>query len=190
MARLQGLSSLDARRFRTGRACLDLAHTGGDGPQQVYEILHEPADVARWLGVIAEIDGIIAGAGDVEATVGLRRAVRAAADAATSGQPPPPAARATINRHAARPTVVPALSEGGPTVVEPVEVGAVLSLLARDAIDLFGGPLAVRIRTCAADDCGLFFVDLSRPGTRRWCSMQRCGTRAKVRRYRQRERET
>jgi predicted RNA-binding Zn ribbon-like protein len=59
-----------------------------------------------------------------------------------------------------------------------------LSTLARDAIYLFTGPLAERIRVCAADDCGLLFVDQSRPGGRRWCSMQRCGNLAKVRKHR------
>jgi predicted RNA-binding Zn ribbon-like protein len=69
----------------------------------------------------------------------------------------------------------------------PVEASAAaaLSAIARDVIDLLDGPLGHRIRVCAADDCGLLFVDASRPGTRRWCSMQRCGNLAKVRTHRQ-----
>lgn len=59
-----------------------------------------------------------------------------------------------------------------------------LADLARDAVDLFGSPLAQRIRVSAAADCGLLYVDQSRTGNRQWCSMQRCGTRAKVRAYR------
>ena len=39
---------------------------------------------------------------------------------------------------------------------------------------------------CAAEDCGLLFVDASRPGQRRWCSMERCGNLAKVRGHRAR----
>nr|WP_312856528.1 CGNR zinc finger domain-containing protein [Phytoactinopolyspora halotolerans] len=35
---------------------------------------------------------------------------------------------------------------------------------------------------------GQFLVDTSRPGKRRWCSMQRCGNLAKVRGHRQRSR--
>ena len=41
-----------------------------------------------------------------------------------------------------------------------------------------------RIRECSADDCRLVYLDTSRSGTRRWCSMQRCGNRAKVRTFR------
>ncbi|WP_431965125.1 CGNR zinc finger domain-containing protein [Nocardia sp. bgisy134] len=33
---------------------------------------------------------------------------------------------------------------------------------------------AARIRACTADDCGLLFIDTSRPGHRRWYSMERC----------------
>jgi predicted RNA-binding Zn ribbon-like protein len=38
---------------------------------------------------------------------------------------------------------------------------------------------------CAAEDCAFLFVDASRPGTRRWCSMQRCGNLAKIRTHRE-----
>lgn len=41
-----------------------------------------------------------------------------------------------------------------------------------------------RIRKCAAADCVLHFVDVSRGGDRRWCSMAACGNRSKVRRHR------
>ena len=43
-----------------------------------------------------------------------------------------------------------------------------------------------RLSRCSADDCALVFYDSSRGGTRRWCSMQRCGNRAKVRAHRAR----
>ena len=43
-----------------------------------------------------------------------------------------------------------------------------------------------RVRRCAAADCDRLFLDNSRNGTRQWCSMNRCGSLAKVRRFRQR----
>ncbi|GIN63318.1 hypothetical protein J27TS8_33110 [Robertmurraya siralis] len=43
-----------------------------------------------------------------------------------------------------------------------------------------------RIRICSADDCQWVFVDHSRPGTGRWCSMKACGNRAKNRTFRKR----
>lgn len=38
-----------------------------------------------------------------------------------------------------------------------------------------------RLRACANEECNLFLVDHSRPGTARWCSMATCGNRMKAR---------
>jgi predicted RNA-binding Zn ribbon-like protein len=40
-----------------------------------------------------------------------------------------------------------------------------------------------RIRGCANPECVLWFLDTSRPGTRRWCSMAACGNRDKALRH-------
>ncbi|MEV0900665.1 CGNR zinc finger domain-containing protein [Actinoplanes sp. NPDC049802] len=47
-----------------------------------------------------------------------------------------------------------------------------------------------RIRRCAHPACVLYFFDTSRNGTRRWCSMEACGSRAKAARHYQRHRTT
>jgi predicted RNA-binding Zn ribbon-like protein len=55
---------------------------------------------------------------------------------------------------------------------------------ARDlAGDLLAGPRLDRVRRCANPECGWLFLDDSRAGKRRWCSMQSCGNRAKARRH-------
>ncbi len=68
----------------------------------------------------------------------------------------------------------------------PVRATQALSTLAREMIELLSGPLAGRIRECASGDCPLVFVDTSRPGARRWCAMERCGNRHKLRALRAR----
>jgi len=45
-----------------------------------------------------------------------------------------------------------------------------------------------RLRPCANDECALFLVDHSRPGTARWCSMATCGNRMKARAHARRSR--
>ncbi|OIQ98891.1 CGNR zinc finger [mine drainage metagenome] len=52
--------------------------------------------------------------------------------------------------------------------------------------DLLSHSPADRVRLCHAEDCGVVFVDTSKPGRRRWCSMSGCGNRHKVRRFRAR----
>ena len=40
-----------------------------------------------------------------------------------------------------------------------------------------------RVRQCANPDCGWLFLDNSKSGNRRWCSMSACGNRAKAHRH-------
>ena len=181
------------RRFHTGRPCLDLVHTGGEGALARWEIVHDPDDLGRLLGVILGLPPLPASEADLAAMRPLRAALtRIAYDLAEGSRPPipidPPRPDdiATVNAAAAVPPLVPALRPGGGTTFVAPPATAAFSTLARDAVDLFGGPLARRIRVCAAENCGLLLVDTSRPGRRRWCSMERCGNRAKVRTHRSR----
>lgn len=46
-----------------------------------------------------------------------------------------------------------------------------------------------RVKQCPGlDDCGWLFLDTSKNGSRQWCSMQACGSRAKMRRQYARKR--
>lgn len=49
------------------------------------------------------------------------------------------------------------------------------------AYELLTGPRARRIKRCAG--CPWLFLDQSKNGSRRWCSMDICGTDEKMRRY-------
>lgn len=44
-----------------------------------------------------------------------------------------------------------------------------------------------RLRPCANNECNLFLIDRSRPGTARWCSMATCGNRMKARAHASRQ---
>jgi predicted RNA-binding Zn ribbon-like protein len=102
----------------------------------------------------------------------------------------------TVNLFAALPDVPPSLPGGRRRAgANRVRLTQALSSVARDAVSLFnevgfddveadGRP--TRLSRCSAPDCGLVFYDSSRGGTRRWCAMQRCGNRAKVRAHRAR----
>jgi predicted RNA-binding Zn ribbon-like protein len=66
---------------------------------------------------------------------------------------------------------------------------ALLAPLARAAIRLAAEVDPDRLRVCDAPECGRWFVDTSKGGRRRWCSMERCGNRAKAARHRRRRAE-
>jgi predicted RNA-binding Zn ribbon-like protein len=76
-----------------------------------------------------------------------------------------------------------------PGWVVPASTGLRLPLLrvAQAAGGLLTSDDARRVRPCPGDDCGWLFVD--RSGRRKWCSMQTCGNRAKVRAYEERRRD-
>jgi predicted RNA-binding Zn ribbon-like protein len=49
--------------------------------------------------------------------------------------------------------------------------------------DLLVSSNATRLRYCSNEKCRWLFLDDSRNGSRRWCSMQACGNRAKAHRH-------
>jgi predicted RNA-binding Zn ribbon-like protein len=57
----------------------------------------------------------------------------------------------------------------------------------RAAAGLLTSPDLAHVRQCGGDACGWLFLDRSRSGRRRWCSMDDCGNLAKVRRFRRRQ---
>ncbi|UZI29394.1 CGNR zinc finger domain-containing protein [Streptomyces sp. VB1] len=188
-------------RFDPGALCLELLPTGGPGPLVYFEVLHEPADLVRWAqesrlpGGLGPGGGpgygpgpaLVVSAGEVAEARGLRDALWRLAEGHVAGAPPGPDDLATLNDAAARPPLTARLAPGGNREWAPGGTGAgLLSTVARDAVDLFTGAYAHRVRTCGAHGCRLLFVDTSRPGKRRWCSMERCGNRHKVRAHRAR----
>ncbi|SDM44826.1 CGNR zinc finger domain-containing protein [Allokutzneria albata] len=167
--------------FDAGAVCLELLTTGGVGRYAAYDSVPTPADFTAWLarsrlGVAAAKSTV----DDMPVLSRLRTAMWDIAQAQLAGRPHPHAAVAELNSVAAAPSLVPALSGNARAWAKPTAAQA-LSTIARDAVELFGSPAVSRLRECSADNCQLVFVDLSRPGQRRWCSMDRCGNRAKQR---------
>ncbi|MFI7586341.1 CGNR zinc finger domain-containing protein [Spongisporangium articulatum] len=173
-----------AKRFRTGRACLNFAHTGETPYWVEPELVYDQASLERWLAHILGVADIQARPRDVGAAHRLRGSILQLARARAEGRSLAEDDVRTINTFAAAAPPVPEMTAAGAIASVSTSATAGLSAIARDAIDLFTGPLGHRIRVCAAEDCELLFVDSSQPGTRRWCSMQRCGNLTKLRTHR------
>lgn len=177
-----------AFHWKGGRLCLDFVASVGERWRRSFERLRTPSDLARWL---AEAELLTHPARVSGSQLAAARELREAINRlARPGAAPEPGDRELLNRWAARPPLAPQLGAGGSliwTAQRPVE--ATLAAIARDAVDLLTGPLAERIRECAAPDCALLFVDASRPGRRRWCASEACGNRARTKAYRRRRRE-
>ncbi len=80
----------------------------------------------------------------------------------------------------------------GSFVLRPPKTGlsSPLTLVARAAVSLMTSGQIERLRRCeGVGDCGWLFLDTTKNGRRRWCSMDGCGSRAKMRRQYARKRK-
>jgi predicted RNA-binding Zn ribbon-like protein len=181
-------------RFLGGRPCLDLTATVGERQGRPVERLRTPQDLATWLVAVGLADQPPAASRqDLAHARTLREAVYQTIKRRMGGQPPGPGDLAIINDWAGRPPPRRWLEADDSQLrarSDSTTAAAILASVARDAVDLLGGPLAGRIRECAAQDCALLFLDTSRAGRRRWCSMTTCGARAKMAAYRARHPST
>jgi predicted RNA-binding Zn ribbon-like protein len=59
----------------------------------------------------------------------------------------------------------------------------VLWPIVRSATQLLTAPELPRVKPCAGRACSWLFLDTSKNGSRRWCEMEVCGSRAKARSY-------
>ena len=177
----------DGFRFRGGHIALDLTATlAARAKAQPRELLVEPTDLLRWLDS-AGMRATDATEADLHTARALREAIYALALARIGGTDAPEA-RERINCVAAITPALPRLeSDGGVSLSSSAD--GMLAMIAREAIFLFGSERAAQIHQCQADVCTLLFVDTSRRGDRRWCSMAGCGNRAKLADFRRRRRQ-
>jgi len=180
-----------AFRFGLGHPVLEFLATRAGRRTEPLERLAEPKDLTRWL----ELSGLAHGARCDQELLAqadeLREAIYRTVIAARDERRPDHGDVQLVNFWASQPTPSPQLDTAMQvTFAGPEPCEAALATLARSAIELVAGPALPRVRSCANPSCSLMFIDHSRPGRRRWCSMERCGNRAKTSRYRQRRRQS
>lgn len=185
----QWLTSLEGTRwwFDSGSFALDFAYTGAIGESPAAERLHAPDDLTAWLRERFPVAISTARSRDLFDAISLRGAIGRMAQSVAHGEAMRTGDVDLVNLYAATPDIPPALAGGSRQAGRSVQsVGQALSTIARDAVDLFDPANEGRIRECSGSDCDIVYLDTSRAATRRWCSMQRCGNRAKVRAHRAR----
>jgi predicted RNA-binding Zn ribbon-like protein len=178
--------------FDSGSTALDFAYTGAMGVgstwySDAWEDLRAPADLGAWLA--SRYPSVDDGATerDLVDAIALRSAIARIATSTSRREASSGEDIDVINLFAATPDIPPALTGGSRQAGRTrARAGQALSELAREAVALFDPESITRIRECSADGCGLVYLDDSRSNNRRWCSMQRCGNRAKVRAHRAR----
>lgn len=180
--------------FDAGHVALDFLNTGVGESDGGPALLAAPADVVAWLrqaGLASEEDERRLGASPplarelLSEALWLRAALADAVGAFHRGTVLPEPAVFALNRVLGARRACARLSARGAeaAVEQDVELAFPLGLLtpvAAAAAELLASGDRSRLGRCAAEGCGRWFYDVSRNGRRRWCSMARCGNRAKV----------
>ncbi|HEY7077038.1 MAG TPA: ABATE domain-containing protein [Solirubrobacteraceae bacterium] len=153
-----------------GHVALDLANT----IEPSREHLATAQDLASWA---ARHD--LSGSATLGRARALRRAIYEVFRPIADGGEPSAEALSALQAFHAQAVATAQLTPSGFAWADDA-----LAPVAVAAVDLLrGGPLD-RVSVCAA--CPWLFLDTSRNHSRRWCSMDDCGARAKMRRYRSR----
>ncbi|MBD0417611.1 CGNR zinc finger domain-containing protein [Streptomyces sp. TRM S81-3] len=120
---------------------------------------------------------------EVPAVRELRESLRAAL-LAHAGHPPHRAVTPLGELLAGAPLVVTVDAADGSAALAPADAGPLLSRVAAAVAEALVAGTWTRLKACEAADCHWAYYDRSPAGRGRWCSMQVCGARAKMRRYR------
>ncbi|MBL4739894.1 MAG: CGNR zinc finger domain-containing protein [Sneathiella sp.] len=209
MAKLNALAKagvVNAEGFYTvgGRTAVDFANSSrrfgkeGEGLEKLEELLsflksmghlHEEEASSYHMYLFQNPDRCVE-------TMNLLREMRArfiaSLDQAASGWPMDPSFVSDLNDHLegfrTYLKIVP-VDDGVELKTEAAEQGPeqLLYPILKDIAEFLVSDQVTKIRQCASDNCDLYFVNSSRNGRRRWCSMSTCGNRAKVNAYLKRQ---
>ncbi|MFF7968131.1 CGNR zinc finger domain-containing protein [Streptomyces sp. NPDC007903] len=127
------------------------------------------------------------GAGELDAARTLRESLRAAL-LAHAGHPPHATVTPLGELLAHAPLLVAVDGTDGSAALAPADTGPLLSRVAAAVAGALVEGTWQRLKACEAPTCHWAYYDRSPAGRGRWCSMQMCGARAKMRRYRAKDR--
>jgi predicted RNA-binding Zn ribbon-like protein len=191
--------------FVGGEVCLDFTNTVGGNRRIVpVEHLHSYADLVSWarqgeLISAAQARGLLlraerdpaAAAAVLARAIELREAIFRTIVALVEGKRPAQGDLDRLNRALAEALGHRRVVASGRGYAlgwdDSDELDRMLWPVAQSAADLLADEHRAKVKVCASweDDgeCGWLFVDSSRNGSRRWCTMDDCGNRAKARRH-------
>jgi predicted RNA-binding Zn ribbon-like protein len=193
-----------------GRLCLDFANTVGPREdvegEQAHDFLGGYTDLvawARYADVLAAADesrllaaaaaAPAAAGATFETAIGLREAIYRSFSTVAQGGTPDPADLGVLQRAYAEAMAHARLQPQGGGLAwvwaDGDDLGRAWWPMARSAVELaVAGPLR-RVKQCPLPDgCAWLFLDATKNGIRRWCSMEECGGQAKARRQSARRR--
>lgn len=175
--------------FPCGNISLDFVGTlRARRDESPIEMLTSPARLDSWFTESGIVDAQTSSRpADVTTAMALREAIYDLVTARMAGRAYAQAAMSVVNDEARKPSVIPQLTrEGRRTEATATQA---LSTVARDAINILGGPEASLLKECSRPGCTQTYLDTSRGRRREWCAMETCGNKMKAAAYRARKRD-
>ncbi|GHJ37487.1 ABATE domain-containing protein [Streptomyces sp. TS71-3] len=175
--------------FVCGNPALDFLVTLRARRTARLEVLTSPGRLVDWHVESGLVDSVTAcHEFDLQQAVGVREAIYELVGARRAGQEYGAQALALVNGAARVPAATPQLTPSGRwTQATAVEA---LSLVARHAVELLGGPDVPLLKECGNPECTRIYIDRSRGMRRQWCGMESCGNKIKAAAYRARKKQT
>ena len=176
--------------------CLEFANTRyWRGQPAPTETLNSAEDFAGWAAANVSKEARAPAKREFERALELREAIYRLFEATARKKAPAGADLAALNEALAAAPARKALKRERTGFTWDVDMrgSTALGLLAPvlwSAGDLLAGGKLDKVKRCANPECGWLFLDDSRAGKRRWCSMSSCGNRAKARRHYHRVKES
>ncbi len=186
----QSTQAFPDSQFIGNHPAFDLINTVSDrrAIDQACDRLRKPDDLIPWslrAGVIKSDMPAVGLDEDVLRSVKqLREAAHDALEARIAGRAPSAAALHTICHYLQASDGIKLSRPGDLTsaIVVAGQWDSLLGALSLQVLDAIFRLPQNRIGACPA--CGWLFLDVTRGGRRRWCSMATCGNRTKVKRHR------
>lgn len=156
---------------------------GGTG-----DLIDRPEAFERWARATGEVgphDPFEPDRQEMQEALKFRAVLREGAESLLAGATPSRSIVSAVNEKLAGSPVVSTLIEKGAgwDLTSRIVAGTATALLGRLATD-FAHTLVSgrpdRLRRCEHPGCVMLFIDTSKNGKRRWCSMETCGNREKA----------
>jgi predicted RNA-binding Zn ribbon-like protein len=164
---------------------VDFINTQFECHDELVDLLSCFDDLSRWA---AEMDVTLDPddtSMNIDAIRQLRRALKTLLMTHIDKSPLPNETLALVNQYLINAPTQQKLIQVDQTIeLQPLykklSVDQLLGKIVYEAAGLLNSPYHQQIKHCSNEKCVLIFVDTSRSKKRRWCSMERCGNRAKA----------
>jgi predicted RNA-binding Zn ribbon-like protein len=205
----QAITKADRLSLLGGRLSLDFANTADwHASDQPVEFLTSYRELVAWSRHVGILTGHqtqhLATEGErrpvdamavLERAIALREAIYRIFSAVSHGHGPRPADVAALNAELSTALAQSRIALAAEGFVwewagRDEALDRMLWPVVHDVADLLTSEDLDRVGQCADDRCGWLFLDVSRNHSRRWCSMEACGNRAKARRHYQRSQDS